>query len=114
VILRVGRKRFAYSCEANPVGGPVARPAPTLLGRYGEQLADWLAEPGEPDEAGLHLIARLIEKAGGRSWAVAEAEREVELVVSAVESVLAYHLYRLVFPLSALGRYLGRDRETVV
>jgi squalene-hopene/tetraprenyl-beta-curcumene cyclase len=26
---------------------------------------------------------------------------------------LAYHLYRLVFPLSALGRYLSRDRETV-
>jgi geranylgeranyl diphosphate synthase type I len=54
------------------------------------ELANWLAEPGSPDEAdeaGLHLIARLIEKAGGRSWAVAEAEREVELARAAVESV---------------------------
>jgi geranylgeranyl diphosphate synthase, type I len=51
------------------------------------ELAAWLAAPGPAAEPQLHRIAELISDAGGRSWALAEAEREVELAVDAVHSV---------------------------
>jgi geranylgeranyl diphosphate synthase type I len=51
-------------------------------------LADWLAADGEvTDETELHSVAAMIEEAGGRSWAIAEAEREVELAAAAISSV---------------------------
>jgi len=70
-------------------------PVTYVLGRDDARsaaLADWLAGPeneraGPGDEAELVTIATLIEAAGGRSWAIAEAEREVEQAVAALYSV---------------------------
>ncbi len=42
-------------------------------GPLGDQLADWLTTSGEPDEEELRRVAGLIEDAGGRDWALAEA-----------------------------------------
>jgi geranylgeranyl diphosphate synthase type I len=50
-------------------------------------VADWLTGSGQPDEDELRRMATLIEDAGARSWAIAEAEREVALAVRAIESV---------------------------
>ena len=73
------------------------------------ELADWLAASGQPGEAELNRIATVIEDAGGRAWALAEAEREVGLAVRAVESVPLADSARA--ELIALTRYLTR-RET--
>jgi geranylgeranyl diphosphate synthase type I len=57
---------------------------------FADELARWLAQPNQPSPPGepeLYRIAQLIEDAGGRAWAIAEAEREVELAVRAVHSV---------------------------
>ena len=91
-------------------------PVTYVLGRAdadADALATWLTEPGDATtgdktetEADLHRIAALIERAGGRAWALAEAEREVELAVTAVESVPLSEPARA--ELIGLTRYLTR------
>jgi geranylgeranyl diphosphate synthase, type I len=84
-------------------------PVTYVLGRGDEpagELAGWLAEPGLAGEVQLHRIAELIEQAGGRSWAITEAEREVELAVDAVHSVPLIESARA--ELIALTRFLTR------
>ncbi|MFF5024712.1 polyprenyl synthetase family protein [Streptomyces collinus] len=48
-------------------------------GTLGVELATWLAAPGRPDETELRRAADLIEAAGGRDWARAEAARRMAL-----------------------------------
>jgi geranylgeranyl diphosphate synthase type I len=87
-------------------------PVTYVLGRQDAAagaLAEWLAEPDREralTEAQLHRIAQLIEQAGGRAWALAEAEREVGLAVRAVESVPLAEPARA--ELIGLTRYLTR------
>jgi geranylgeranyl diphosphate synthase type I len=58
-----------------------------LVDARSQELAEWLAGSVPSDETELYRIAELIDDAGGRAWAMAEAEREVELAVQAVDSV---------------------------
>ena len=61
------RKKSLPVTAALASGGPAA-----------EELAEWLGRPARTDpddEAELRRIAALVEAAGGRSWAHAEAER---------------------------------------
>ncbi|GAA1567074.1 MULTISPECIES: polyprenyl synthetase family protein [Kribbella] len=46
-------------------------------GTYGQELADWLAKPGVPSEDDVQRAAVLVERAGGREWALAEAGERV-------------------------------------
>jgi geranylgeranyl diphosphate synthase type I len=71
-----------------------------------EEIAAWLAASGHPDEIELARIADLLEDTGARSWALAEAEREVALAVEAVESVPLAEPARA--ELIALTRFLTR------
>ena len=54
------------------------------------RLREWLATPAPPadhtvdDLAELHAIADLVEEAGGRAWAAAEARRQVVLAEQAL------------------------------
>lgn len=48
-------------------------------GTLGVELAAWLAVPGDPGPAELRRAAGLIEAAGGRAWAQAEAARRMAL-----------------------------------
>lgn len=57
-------------------------------GAPGRELAAWLARDGqrpEPDE--LAHAADLVERAGGRDWAVRQADRRVGLALSALDRV---------------------------
>jgi geranylgeranyl diphosphate synthase, type I len=47
-------------------------------GRCGERLADVLSDGGPGDEEEVVLAAKLVEEAGGRDWAAAEANRRLE------------------------------------
>ncbi len=42
-----------------------------------ERLAELYADPGTPSEETLREMARLVEAAGGRDWAAAEADRRI-------------------------------------
>ena len=53
----------------------------------GEELATWLNTPGEPDEPELRRVADLIERAGGRDWALAEAAQRMTQAEDALDSV---------------------------
>lgn len=46
-------------------------------GTYGQELATWLARPGVPSEDDVQQAAVLVERAGGREWAMAEAGERV-------------------------------------
>ena len=46
-------------------------------GTPGQELAAWLAETGDPSEDDLQHAAVLVERAGGREWAMAEAAERV-------------------------------------
>jgi geranylgeranyl diphosphate synthase, type I len=52
-------------------------------------LAEWLAGPAEADadEAALRRAAGLVEAAGGRDWALAEARRRMALAERALDTV---------------------------
>lgn len=52
--------------------------AVTARGAAGRELAAWLADPAEHAEADLRHAAALVERAGGRDWAAAEAARRLE------------------------------------
>ena len=72
------RKKSLPVAAALATGGPAAR------------LRDWLATPAPPpdrtvdDLAELREIAGLVEEAGGRAWAAAEARRQVVLAEQAL------------------------------
>ncbi|HEY3561357.1 MAG TPA: polyprenyl synthetase family protein [Kribbella sp.] len=46
-------------------------------GTYGQELAEWLAKPGVPSDDDVRRAAVLVERAGGREWAMAEAAERV-------------------------------------
>lgn len=46
-------------------------------GEAGRELAEWLAGTGSPTEADLQRAATLVERAGGRDWAITEAKERV-------------------------------------
>ncbi|NKZ08797.1 polyprenyl synthetase family protein [Actinomadura latina] len=45
--------------------------------RDSERLAELYGKPDQPSEDVLHEMARLVEAAGGRDWAAAEADRRI-------------------------------------
>ncbi|WP_369217343.1 polyprenyl synthetase family protein [Streptomyces flavofungini] len=72
------------------------------------ELAAWLSAPDEPDEAELRRAADLVEAAGGRTWAVAEATRRLELGEAALRDAALDPSARE--ELIALGAFIvGRD-----
>jgi geranylgeranyl diphosphate synthase type I len=59
---------------------------------HGEELAAWFAEPGVPSEDDVRRAAVLVERAGGREWAMAEAGERVRragraLYIAGIDSV---------------------------
>jgi len=50
-------------------------------------VKEWLAAPGEPDDESVRHAADLVEAAGGRAWALAEARRRMHLAEEALSSV---------------------------
>jgi geranylgeranyl diphosphate synthase type I len=56
-------------------------------GAAAQELAEWLADAGEHDEAALRRAAELIAAAGGRDWAAGEADRRLALGLSALDAV---------------------------
>jgi geranylgeranyl diphosphate synthase, type I len=55
--------------------------------RYESALRDWLAAPGEPDEASMAGMADMLEIAGGRDWALGEARVRMGLAEKSLASV---------------------------
>ncbi|NKY84830.1 polyprenyl synthetase family protein [Nocardia veterana] len=53
----------------------------------GRALAQWLAQSGEPGENDLKAAADMVETAGGRRWARAEARRRVRAAQRALDTV---------------------------
>src|SRR5258707_12936719 len=85
-----------------------------LAASPGGELAAWLTAPGgeaggEADEATLRRVAGLIEGAGGRDWALAEARRRMVLAEGALDTVDIPEVPRA--ELVALGRFLV-DRQS--
>ncbi|WP_431982425.1 polyprenyl synthetase family protein [Streptomyces qinglanensis] len=56
-------------------------------GTHSVELATWLSAPGEPGEEELRRAAELIDGAGGRDWALAEAARRMKLAEDALLGV---------------------------
>ncbi|MGW4568950.1 polyprenyl synthetase family protein [Streptomyces sp. NPDC004561] len=86
-------------------------PVSHVLNRDGplsDELAAWLTTPGEPGEEELRHVAGLIECAGGRDWALAEAARRMALAEDALRGVELDAGAR--DELLALGRFVV-DRE---
>ncbi len=55
--------------------------------RCAAPLRDWLAVPDEPDEASLAGAADMLEVAGARDWALAQARHRLELAGAALDAV---------------------------
>jgi geranylgeranyl diphosphate synthase type I len=55
--------------------------------RYESTFRDWLAAPGEPDEASMAGMADMLEIAGGRDWALGEARVRMGLAEKSLASV---------------------------
>jgi geranylgeranyl diphosphate synthase type I len=75
------------------------------------ELAEWLFAPREeqPEEGRLRAMARLVEAAGGREWALAEARRRMARAERALNTVDIPEVPRA--ELVALGRFLV-DRQS--
>ena len=56
-------------------------------GAAGRELAAWFAEPGPPTEDGVREAAVLVDRAGGREWATAEADERVRKAGKALDAV---------------------------
>ncbi|HKE66293.1 MAG TPA: polyprenyl synthetase family protein [Micromonosporaceae bacterium] len=54
---------------------------------HAAEVKEWLAAPGEPDDESVRHAADLVEAAGGRAWALAEARRRMHLAEEALSSV---------------------------
>lgn len=70
----------------------------------GRELADWLANPQTPDDADLRHAADLVERAGGRDWAVLEAHKRVARAGAVLDHVALKPGHR--DPLDELARFL--------
>jgi geranylgeranyl diphosphate synthase type I len=77
-------------------------------GPLGAELSAWFTAPGEPGEEELRRVAGLIEGAGGRDWALAEAARRMALAEEALRGAEVDAGAR--DELLALGRFIA-DRE---
>jgi geranylgeranyl diphosphate synthase, type I len=55
-------------------------------GAAGRELAAWFAEPASPTEDDLRQAAVLVERAGGREWAAAEADERVRKAGKALDA----------------------------
>jgi geranylgeranyl diphosphate synthase, type I len=55
--------------------------------RYGSELREWFAAPGDPDHASVQRTAEMLDAAGGREWALAEATRRMSLAEQALSTV---------------------------
>jgi geranylgeranyl diphosphate synthase type I len=55
-------------------------------GEAGRELATWLAESDAPTDQELRHAAGLVERAGGREWALAEARERVRRAGAALDS----------------------------
>jgi geranylgeranyl diphosphate synthase, type I len=77
-------------------------------GTLSVELAAWLSTSGEPGEEELRRAAELIDGAGGRDWALAEAARRMALAEDALRGVDLDAGARE--ELLALGRFVV-DRE---
>ena len=60
----------------------------------GRALAQWLAQTGEPAETELRAAADMVETAGGRRWARAEARRRVRSAQRALDGIAIDPRYR--------------------
>ncbi len=92
------RKRSLPVSHALNQGGPL-----------GDELARWLGARGEPEEGELRRVAGLVEDAGGRDWALAEAARRMALAEAALRGVELDAVAR--DELLALGRFVV-DRKS--
>jgi geranylgeranyl diphosphate synthase type I len=54
---------------------------------YGAELKAWLAAPDQPNDESVRHAADLVQSAGGRDWALAEARRRMLLAEEALTSV---------------------------
>ena len=54
-------------------------------GEAGQELAAWLCRDGSPTEDELRYAAQLIERAGGRDWAIQEARDRIGLAEQALD-----------------------------
>ncbi|MCK9930356.1 polyprenyl synthetase family protein [Frankia sp. Mgl5] len=52
-----------------------------------DELRAFLTEEGEASEDDLHRIAALVERAGGRDWTTAEADRQLKACENALRSI---------------------------
>jgi geranylgeranyl diphosphate synthase type I len=87
------RKKSLPVTYALHAGGPAA-----------QELATWLADLDADTEADLQRAAELVDAAGGRTWAMAEADRRLALGEQALAAVQIPDAVRT--ELSALGRYV--------
>jgi geranylgeranyl diphosphate synthase type I len=55
--------------------------------RFGPELRAWLTSSGDADETELRRVADLLDRAGGREWALAEATRRLALGEHALSTV---------------------------
>jgi geranylgeranyl diphosphate synthase type I len=78
--------------------------ATTHGGAVGQELAAWLAGEETSDEAELARVAGLVEAAGGREWATAEAERRMTAALRALTEVAIPEGPRA--ELSAIARFI--------
>jgi geranylgeranyl diphosphate synthase type I len=63
-------------------------------GPLGDALAEWLARPGDPTDAELREAADLVDSAGAREWAFAEAQRRMTLAEQALDAAAIGEEYR--------------------
>ena len=56
-------------------------------GAAGRDLARWLADPRETDDAALRTAAGLVDRAGARAWARREAGARVERALAALDTL---------------------------
>jgi geranylgeranyl diphosphate synthase type I len=85
------RKKSLPVVAALAAGGPASERLAELLAAdakaSGTGEADAASYPAAFDEADFALRAALIEEAGGREWTAAEARRQYETAISALDRV---------------------------
>jgi geranylgeranyl diphosphate synthase type I len=78
-------------------------------GSDADELRAFLTASGEPDIDDLNRIAALVERAGGRAWTIAEADRQLEACATLIASLSLPPLVEA--ELLALARFVTeRDR----
>ncbi|WP_239308539.1 MULTISPECIES: polyprenyl synthetase family protein [unclassified Frankia] len=78
-------------------------------GAEADELRAFLAATGEPTESDLHRAAELVQRAGGRDWTTAEADRQLDACAELLASLALPSLVEA--ELLALARFVTeRDR----